>query len=349
MKKTKKEPAIEAANGSENKTCACKIKRRWLIGLAVCGFVLIVCGGYMTWNRLDPDRTCAQCHEVAPAHERWLSSAHAEVSCIECHGTAMSNGIHSLTEKANMVFTHFGGKKHNDDIHLSEEQVLEVADRCASCHRAEYAGWLAGGHAVTYKEIFMDSTHNAMEKPYWDCFRCHGMFYEGNIHDLMSLEGDQTQWHIKDEKQADKPAVPCLACHRMHTPNPVSERYVSMTGKQRVESERNPVISLYVRADKIHLRADMLTPVRMLDGERVVDMAKDPATLLCMQCHSPNYHHEAGTEDDRTVTGAHEGIGCTACHKPHSGTTKESCAVCHPSLTEQQVKDVFAAPHTYKK
>ena len=324
------------------------MKKKLLIILLGVLFVLVVAGGYTAWNRLAPDYTCARCHEVLPSHERWSNSAHAGVHCIDCHGTALSDGFHSLKEKVGMVVTHFTKDKYNDDIHLSEEQVLAVSDRCAECHRAEHAGWLASGHAVNYREIYMDTVHNAMEKPYWDCLRCHGMFYDGNINDLMSLEGDYRDWKIKDPEQAGRPAVPCLACHQMHTDNPVSERYVSTADSTRAAMFRNPKTALYMRADRMHLRSDMLSPVRMLDGEREVEMARDPGTLLCMQCHAPDYRHHAGHEDDRTVTGAHEGISCIACHKPHAGTTRASCMECHPSLTEEQIRQVFDNPHTYK-
>ena len=312
-------------------------------------FVLIVIGSYMTWNRLDPVYTCARCHEISPSHEKWTSSAHAEVNCIECHGTALSNGLSSLSDKAGMVYHHFTKDQYNDDIHLTEKQALEISDNCAKCHRAEHAGWLAGGHAVNYKEIYMDSVHNEMEKPYWDCLRCHGMFYDGNIHDLMSLDGDYTEWKIKDKKQESLPTVPCLSCHQMHTPNPVSERYVSMINSIRATTERNPKTALYIRSEKKHLRSDLLTKMTMVDenGQPQVT-AGDPATLLCQQCHAPDYARHIGSQDDRSVTGVHAGISCIACHNPHSGETKQSCLLCHPSLTDEEIRLVYENPHSYQ-
>lgn len=309
---------------------------------------LFAASSYMTWNRLDPQYTCALCHEVSPSHATWLTSAHAGLSCTECHGTALSNGVHSLSEKMRMIYVHIRGGTYNDDIRLPEEQILQVSGECARCHQSEYAGWLAGGHAVNYKEIFTDSVHNTMEKPYWDCFRCHGMFYEGTIHDLMDLSGKHHEWKIRDEKQAYRPVVPCLACHQIHTENPVSERYVSMTDTTRAHMQRNPKTALYVRADKQYLRSDRLTAIQMYEGDRAIDHATDPATLLCMQCHSPNYRHCARSEDDRTVVGVHEGLSCIACHHPHSGETRSSCIKCHPSLTDGQIELVFKNPHTYR-
>jgi hypothetical protein len=86
----------------------------------------------------------------------------------------------------------------------------------------------------------------------------------------------------------------------------------------------------------------------MYDGNEAIVYAADPSTKLCMQCHAPNFKHQAGSEDDCTVTGVHRGISCIACHRPHSGETRESCVQCHPSLTDEQVKKVFEQPHNYK-
>ena len=305
--------------------------------------MLLVIVGYTVWNRIDPVHTCAKCHEIAPSHASWVSSAHAGIQCLECHGTAMS----SLKEKSGMVVKHLSGGKHHDEIHLSEKQVLNIADRCIQCHQSEHAGWLASGHAVNYREIFMNPDHNTIEKPYWDCFRCHGMFYDGNIHDLMYLDGNSSDWTIKDKKQELRPAVPCLTCHQIHAENPVSERFVSSVDGVAKNLPRNPRTAFYMRADKMYLRSDMMTPVVMKDGDRQVNRAIDPNTVLCQQCHAPNYVHQAGSEDDKTTVGVHEGIGCTVCHKVHSGNTRESCIQCHSAVSKNCLQDVHKMNTTY--
>ena len=323
------------------------MKRRTIfIIIAGIGAILLVIAGYTTWNTLDPVHTCAQCHEIASSHATWLTSAHADVRCFECHGTALSNGFHSLKEKAGMITNHFSGAKDRDDIRLTEEQILGLADRCIRCHQSEHAGWLASGHAINYREIFMDITHNTLEKPYWDCLRCHGMFYEGTINDLMCLKGEPSAWAIKNKKQAFKPVIPCLACHQIHAENPVSVRYVSSTDTT-AKTPRHPCTALYKRADKLYLRSDRLTPVMMIDDGQPVNRAIDPNTLLCQQCHAPDYVHRAGSQDDRTPVGVHEGIGCTACHKVHSGDTRESCLLCHSEISKNCKLDVRKMNTTY--
>ena len=322
------------------------MKKTFIISAAIL-FIIVISVSYFIWNTSNPQNTCARCHEISPSHAQWKSSAHAGVRCSECHGTALSGGINSLMDKMNMVYTHFTEKTQNDDIRLTEQQIMEVDNRCIACHQAEYAGWLRSGHAVNYKEIFLDSAHNAMEKPYWDCLRCHGMFYDGNINDLMTLEGDHSEWKIRDVKQEMRPAIPCLSCHQIHTENPCSVRYISLSDSGRIVNERNPTTALYIRPDKMYLRSDKLPECRMFDGDKEITVPSDPNTRLCMQCHAPNFKHQAGSEDDRTVTGVHEGISCIACHQPHSGETKASCAQCHPSLSNEQTEGVFKQPHSY--
>ena len=67
-------------------------------------------------------------------------SAHRDLACSECHGTALSNGLHSLREKGMMV-VHHARSRFIEDIRLNQEQVLEVMDNCARCHATEYAKW----------------------------------------------------------------------------------------------------------------------------------------------------------------------------------------------------------------
>ena len=323
------------------------MKGKYLILVSGGVLMILVIISYSVWNRLDPAHTCAKCHEVASSHTTWASSAHSGVHCIECHGTAMSNGLHSLKEKTGMIAKHVSNAKHPKEIALTEKQVLEIAERCIVCHQSEYAGWLTSGHAVNYRAIFMNEDHNTMEKPYWDCFRCHGMFYDGNINDLIYLDGEPADWTIKDKKQELFPAVPCLACHQMHTENPVSARYLSAIDSAKRNLPRNPRSALYMRADKMHLRSDLLTPVRMKDSERYVNRAIDPNTSLCQQCHAPDYAHQAGSHDDRTPIGVHEGVSCTACHKMHSGNARESCTDCHSEWSKNCRQNVRQMNTTY--
>ncbi|MCF8359151.1 MAG: cytochrome c3 family protein [Prolixibacteraceae bacterium] len=291
--------------------------------------VVVPGGGYIWWNNAVPEKTCMQCHEIVPSAEAWYASAHRDIRCVECHGTALSNGIHSLKEKAGMLFQHTTRKVAHEDIRLNEMQVLETMERCSNCHQSEYARWNAGGHAINYHEVFEDSAHNAMETPYWDCLRCHGMFYDGNIKTLVRYDPEMPGgWALKNRKQANLPTIPCLACHQIHTEN---EPVGKMAGE--LVAKRNPAVHLYIRADKRYQRADRLLQIPMVNEQGdTIEVSNYPAHKLCLQCHSPNFKRIVNTEDDRTPTGVHEGISCTACHEVHSNDATNSCENCHPAI-----------------
>ena len=318
--------------------------------LSLIGIVLLF-GGYSSWNSANPDKTCASCHEISPSVKEWQHSAHREVNCTECHGTAFSNGIHSLKEKTNMILTHFGKQTKHEDIRMTEQQVLEISDKCAKCHRSEYAKWKSGGHSANYGDIFMNGKHNLDEAPYWACLRCHGMFYEGNIKTLVQQPAQADGvWKLKDVNQTMKPTIPCLACHEFHTDNTIHERAVRFDAPQEIgyaRTGRNPSIAWYIRGDHRHVRADKLMKISVVQDGKPIKVSDDPAQKLCIQCHSPNFSHHAGSQDDRTPTGVHEGLSCMACHSPHSNDARNSCRNCHPAISNCKL-DVTTMNTTYK-
>ncbi|MBS0000105.1 MAG: cytochrome c3 family protein [Cyclobacteriaceae bacterium] len=289
-------------------------------------------GFYAFWNQADPVTTCASCHEITPSVSTMQSAAHREIKCFECHGTALENGIHSLKEKANMVVAHLSEEKWNTDIRMTETQVLEVMERCANCHQSEYTKWKSGRHSTTYANIFLNPVHNSVERLYWDCFRCHGMFYESDIYNLVTPVSTQGPWELKNPEKAEQPAIPCLSCHQVHTQN---EPYQSLAHIQSPNDipDRNPAFGLYLRSDHMFLRADFL-PVPDMNSKGIpVKFSKDPSQVLCVQCHAPGAFHGIGTNDDRTPTGVHEGLNCKSCHEPHSNNPKNSCSTCHPAIS----------------
>jgi len=309
------------------------MKRLVYIAASLAVFAAVAAfGGYSVWSGLDPEKSCASCHEIKPMHQSWKTSAHSKIACTQCHGTAFSDGIQGMCEKAGMVVSHLAGNVSN--VRLSESQRLAIMKRCASCHKNESAKWSQGAHSTTYANIFCDKTHNNAEKPYWDCFRCHGMFYEGNINTLMDLEGAPSSWRIKDEKQRARPAIPCMACHQIHTPAPQIPDFKNCreSAAPKLSASKS---ALYSRADAAHIRSDLLIDVkRYLDGKSV-KVSGEASAKLCANCHSPNWRREAGTSDDRTPVGAHEGFSCVVCHDPHSNSAAASCAKCHDCSAEK--------------
>jgi len=291
-------------------------------------------GGVGYFEVAPPERTCVSCHEIQASHRRWTNSVHRAVSCKACHGGS-ADSWHALKENAKRVFFHLTEDDHSD-MRLSEEQTVRMVRACQACHVREYAHWLAGGHGASYAAIFADETHNRTEQVNDDCLRCHGMFFEGRASDLLAPLDTRGPWRFLDPRQADRPAVPCLACHELHAPGKPFARELTPAGVAQAATNapcaQRDTVAFYVRQEHEHFAIDKLGVPRIVDPSGMpVRVSHDPRQRLCTQCHAPNAFGVAGTGDDRTPTGVHEGLSCAACHRPHSNDAHGSCALCHPA------------------
>lgn len=310
--------------------------------------IVVLASFFGYWNSAPADRTCASCHEIVGSVHTFASSAHRELSCKECHGTALSNGVHSMKEKSMMVVNHFRGD-NTTDIRMNEYQVLEVMNNCKRCHQSEYSKWESGRHSATYKYIFLDSIHNSKEQLNYDCLRCHGMFYEGTIEDLIEPISMDGPWHLTDQKRGSMPTIPCMACHMIHTEGHTMSELLAedqYSDSARFFSPNSPGLSFYDRAEKTNYPVELMATIKLYNADTLLTVSNDPVTRNCVQCHSPNAWHEAGTSDDRIPRGVHQGLSCAACHEPHSNYERNSCATCHPAISNCNL-DVTQMNTTY--
>ena len=294
------------------------------------GFALF----YTHWNTASPEKTCASCHEIAQSVHSMGQSSHRELHCKECHRTALSNGIHSLKEKGMMVVGHIT-KKYDEHIRMDERQLLEVVDDCKRCHASEYAKWKSGGHSIDYEHVFLNEKHNTAEQINFDCLRCHGMFFEGTVNDIVEPLDIKGPWTLKDAAMASNPAIPCMACHQIHqegTPLKQAD-YTDPKALFYQQKSAGTTLSFYDRHEKMHFPVSKLPKLNLKEEERIVSVSDDLNMRNCIQCHAPDAHHQAGTSDDRTPRGVHEGLSCSACHEPHSNNARNSCASCHPAIS----------------
>ena len=304
-------------------------------------------GFWWYWGSASPQSTCASCHEIENSSTMWAQSGHRNFHCKECHGTAFSNGLHSLKEKAMMVVHHFAGKDMRG-IRLNEAQVLEMMDNCKRCHGTEYAGWISGGHSATYAAIFLSEKHNSAEQLNADCLRCHAMFFAGSIQDLVGPISRKGPWALDTPEKSLQHAIPCLACQKSHRGGSPSEP-ANYAEPESVFYARRPAPAAplyYDRYEQTHVEAADLPVLRVREGDRTVNSSEDPLQRLCVQCHAPNAFHEAGTEDDRTPRGVHEGLSCMSCHDAHSNDAKQNCINCHPAISNCRL-DVKKMNTTY--
>jgi hypothetical protein len=249
-----------------------------------------------------------------------------------------------------MVQTHFR-EEYVEELRLSEQQVLESMESCIRCHQDRWSDWLAGGHSATYRDIFLNTAQNSSEQINFDCLRCHGMFFDGSIEDLVEPLNITGPWQLKDPVKNDQPVVPCMACHQIHSPGNVAMRqdYAFPDLMDYKRSVAVSPLSLYSRTEKMYFHVSVLPQPYIFYSEKSVRLSEDPAQKLCMQCHATDVHHQSGSADDRTPRGVHEGLSCQSCHKPHINDTKSSCKLCHPALSNcgpdvEKMNTSFANP-----
>ncbi len=289
-------------------------KGRLLLGMGLyCGaFVLAgAFGGLAYFHFGNPRDTCASCHEMTGVHSDWAASAHRTVHCRECHGGALTLDIHALKSHVDRLVGHFTGDPAKP-IRLQERHVVGLTESCRRCHPQSFAEWSANRHSVSYARIFLNARQNRSEPPTDDCLRCHGMFFQGDITDLVTSGAGR--WALADPSMAAQPAIPCLACHQVHAP-----------------ADATRIASFFDHRERRHLSAELLPIPTIFEGARAVRVSRDPRQRLCMQCHSPGATHQLGSANDRTPSGVHEGLSCVDCHGVHALSAKASCAVCHPA------------------
>jgi len=246
-----------------------------------------------------------------------------------------------------MLFHHIE-KTNDDELRISEDQRLAVMQRCVACHQIEYAGWNSGGHAMTYSDVFLNTAHNKAETIYDDCLRCHGMFYDkGTVADIVEPLDSAGPWRLKDASLTDRPAIPCFACHMVHqSGNPETKQTLGSPAALHYSRTKKNFVSYYYRREKMYFPVASLSGQKIINKAGAVRMSTDINQRLCIQCHSPNAFSMNGTGDDRTPAGVHEGIGCLACHDPHSNSAIASCKQCHPAISNCKL-DVEKMNTTY--
>lgn len=324
------------------------MKKILIISSSLFVVVVALLASYSRWNSTSPERTCASCHEISNMVDIWGKSTHRNIDCKVCHGTALSEGIHSLKEKGRMVF-HHNSKIRSEDIKMSEDQLLKLMQDCKVCHQTEFAKWNSGGHAINYSEVFLNTVHNKAETIYDDCLRCHGMFYDkGTVADIVEPIDTAGPWKLKDASLANRPSIPCFACHQIHqSGNPGKRQDLEKPASLHYSRVNQTLTSFWYRRSKMYFPVLSLAYPEITYGSVPVKISQDPDQRLCVQCHSPNVFHMAGTSDDRTPRGVHEGISCLACHDPHSNSAIASCKTCHPAISNCNL-DVEKMNTTFK-
>ena len=309
-----------------------RFQRRRLFLLVVVLLFLFLPGASFYYN-YSGGKSCTRCHEIWQPYRDWHDSAHRNVACSDCHGDVFTLDAGFHLKNLSRLSAHLRGQIP-EQVRLKTDDVLQIEQRCAKCHREEYADWSAGPHSATYARILLDKDHNQRTLLMDDCLRCHGMHFQGSIRDLVTPVNTRGPWRLLDPKLADQPAMPCLTCHQMHRHGDAHTRPQTKADDAVAHEEiSRPSVALFDRREQDYISLDRLSLPQMNDVARLIKISPDQRQALCYQCHAPTAGAQVGSGDDRTPIGVHEGLSCFACHEKHGQTTRASCATCHPQLS----------------
>lgn len=295
-----------------------------IAGTMLAALVLMVPGGGLYYEAGHGAR-CTSCHEMDPFYDTWHQSSHRGVGCKKCHGGALTLDASFHGNNLSRAWAHVRGDVP-EQINMGHKFVVAMSDQCRSCHQQEYAAWQAGPHSADYERIFLDKKYNAGRMLMDDCLRCHGMYFEGGVRDVVTPIDRKGPWRLVRSDLAKAPSMPCLTCHGMH-------REGSPLQKNGPAEIARPSLAFYDRRSQRHIPLGELPLPALREGERTVRMSPDQRQALCYQCHAPTADMQVGSGDDRTGLGVHEGISCLACHAQHGEKTRASCASCHPKMS----------------
>jgi hypothetical protein len=286
------------------------MKRLWIVPVVLAAVALLAVPAADLYYKSSWGGGCARCHEIGPQYDAWQHSAHRTINCVECHASSTATNVRR-------VATHLRGEVPAQ-VHLRAEDVVAMLPRCRKCHQQEFAQWSTGPHSMTYAKAFFDKEHNRKQPLMDDCLRCHGMHFDGGIGEIIKQPGS-------------RPAIPCLSCHAVHRQGaPLIKPDLRVGSRQEIA---RPSLGFFDRRTRVHVAAAALPIPVVYDRDRRVKMSPDPRQSICYQCHAPESAMQAGTGDDRTPLGVHEGLSCLACHQKHGQATRQSCADCHPRLS----------------
>jgi hypothetical protein len=301
--------------------------RYWILPAGIVAAVMLGIPAADLYYRTSWGTGCARCHEISFDYNVWSQSAHRKINCVECHASGMKTNLRR-------VAAHIQGEVP-DQVHLGADGISEMMPACRRCHEQEFAQWSASAHSTTYARVFTDREHNGKRLLIDDCLRCHGMHFEGGIDTLVEPVNTAGPWRLKSAEYAARPAIPCMACHSIHRHGaPLAKAAQHVAAREEIV---RPSVGLFDRRTRVHVAAAVLSLPVIYNGDRPVRTSPDQRQALCYQCHAPLATMQAGSGDDRSPMGVHEGLSCLACHQKHGEGTRQSCADCHPKLSNCRI------------
>ncbi len=210
---------------------------------------------------------------------------------------------------------------------------------------------------MTLSAQLLNASHNSDEKLDQTCLTCHSPeLGNKDIASIVKPLDTKGPWQLAGDytNYANAPAISCLACHQSHGTPPTPGLLPGMDFGDESTFYRNqptPETANQFVFDPFtqqHVAPPEIAPV--MDGDRVVNVDQTLSNRVCYTCHAtekaesnvfqpkvaPEGENKVGSGDDRTLTGAHQGIACVTCHMVHGSHTFDpmsSCGQCHGTNT----------------
>lgn len=275
--------------------------------------------------------TCIDCHRSDDVHK-----GRNGTQCVDCHTTSswstttfdhlrvsafpLDGGHQWLTCKSCHRagdFKDLGGRDCNgchqdDDVHEGRNGT-----DCAACHTT--GDWAKSSFDHTAHTGFaLPAGHVSLE-----CTACH----KNNLEE--SIPRECGACHLEDDVHDGQLGTVCESCH--------SE--TSWTEQIRFDHDltRFPLIGIHadLACNDCHASAAFHdTDDTCVACHEKDDKHRGSLGTECETCHNPSdwaawlFDHD--TETRFSLTGAHSGLECAACHaKPTFGKTSKDCVACH--------------------
>jgi nitrate/TMAO reductase-like tetraheme cytochrome c subunit len=183
---------------------------KWKFLLAVLiGCAVIFAGGYGILSFTNSPAFCSTCHEMTPEYSTYKTSAHNQISCVDCHIKPGSKNmiIHKI-KSTKEVYYHVTGAK-GQIMQTTGEAISN--QNCSQCHSINRLVTASGDLKVNHK--------GHIEKEIL-CITCHS----GVVHGKIAVRGlnvseylnywtkDNTKKVMKDKYLRPNMGL-CIDCH----------------------------------------------------------------------------------------------------------------------------------------
>lgn len=293
----------------------------------------LACGACHAGNRYaDTPRQCVSCHAADDVH-----AGARGPSCGNCHDTAGWRSA-KFDHAKETGFALLGAHSRTDCLgcHRSGDMQKELPRTCAGCHAADDAHATRLGascESCHASEAWLPSSFDHLRDARYrltgahaglSCHRCH----TANAHD-QKLGRECVSCHQVDDVHGATAGASCAQCHG-------EDSWRSAPGFDH-DLTSFPLLGLHLavpcagcHAD--HRFAETRSDCKSCHAKQDVHAGKLGAS--CSECHTANGWNLWEFDHSRThfpLTGAHEPLQCTQCHRDRAGkiSLSTSCASCH--------------------